>query len=263
MTVPRSLNTAAAALLSLFAACATTGDAGDSGWIQLFDGRDLDGWTAKITHYPLGENFADTFRVEDGVLRVAYDGYETFDGRFGHLFFESPFSNYRLRVEYRFVGDQVPGGPGWAFRNSGVMLHCQDPRTMGVDQDFPVSIEAQMLGGGDEGERPTGNLCTPGTNVVMDGQLVTRHCTNSTSPTLRGDRWVTLELEVHGNGAIRHFVDGQLVLEYSGAQLDENDGDAQRLLAAGAPKALSGGWISLQSESHPVEFRRVELLPLD
>jgi len=232
-------------------------------WIQLFDGRDLDGWIPKITHLPMGENFARTFRVEDGLLRVAYDGYGEFGGRFGHLFFETPFHHYRLRVEYRFHGQQAPGGPAWALRNSGVMLHCQSPESMALDQEFPVSIEAQMLGGDGTNERHTGNLCTPGTHVVLGGELVTRHCTDSTSRTYHGDQWVTLEVEVRGGELIRHWMEGEVVLEYGTPQLDEGDADAQRLLAGGAPKLLEGGWIALQSESHPIDFRKVEILPLE
>ena len=232
-------------------------------WIQLFNGRDLDGWVPKITGYELGVNHADTFRVEDGVLRVSYDGYETFDGRFGHLIFGTPFSHYWLRVEYRFVGEQCPGGPGWAFRNSGVMLHGQSPESMLVEQAFPVSIEAQMLGGDGQQERSTANLCTPGTHVEKNGELVTQHCTNSTSSTYHGDGWVTFEMEVHGGDLVRHWMDGKVVLEYERCQLDESDPDAQRLLAAGQPLQLEEGYLSLQAESHPLEFRKVELLVLE
>jgi hypothetical protein len=185
-----------------------------------------------------------------------------FKERFGHLFFDEPFSHYRLRVEYRFVGEQLPDGPGWAFRNSGLMLHGQTPESMELGQDFPASIEVQLLGGGGSGRRTTANLCTPGTHVVMDGQLITRHCTNSRSKTYHGDQWVTVEIEVRGNKVINHWIDGEVVLSYTEPQLDENDASAKRLLDAGHPKMLSAGTISLQSESHPVEFRKVEILRL-
>lgn len=253
-----------ASLFGLFIAMTVSASAqeGEGKWIPLFNGKDLTGWTPKITGYALGENFGDTFRVEDGVLKVVYDKYDSFGNRFGHLFYEAPFSHYRLRVEYRFVGEQAPGGPGWAVRNSGVMLHGQAPETMTKDQDFPVSIEVQLLGGGGSGERATANLCTPGTHVVMNGELLTRHCTNSKSKTYHGDQWVTVEIEVHGNEVIKHILDGQTVLEYSQPQLDDRDPSAQRLIKAGAQKMLAGGSISLQSESHPVEFRKVELLKL-
>lgn len=239
---------------------------GKSGWVSLFNGKDLEGWTPKIKGYEAGENYGNTFRVEDGVLKVSYDRYPQFDNRFGHLFSKQKYSHYRLRIEYRFVGNQCPGGPAWALRNSGVMIHCQSPQSMRVDQDFPVSIEVQFLGGDGTKVRPTGNVCSPGTHIVMDGKLITRHCTNSRSKTYHGDRWVTVEVEVHGNGAIKHIVDGETVLEYEKPQLDEKDADARRLIQGedkDKDKMLREGYIALQAESHPIEFRRVEILPLD
>ena len=230
-------------------------------WRQIFNGKDLTGWKVKITGHDLGDNFGNTFRVENGLLKVAYDKYDNFDGKFGHLFFAEPFSHYILRAEYRFVGKQVPGGPGWAVRNSGLMLHGQSPESMEKDQKFPVSIEVQLLGGGGSGNRPTANLCTPGTNVEMDGKLITRHCTNSKSKTYHGDQWVTVVVEVRGGGVIKHIVDGKTVLTYDKPQLDERDEQARKLIEKYG-KLLSGGSISLQSESHPIEFRKVELLEL-
>jgi hypothetical protein len=232
-------------------------------WISLFNGKDLSGWTPKITGCPLGENYNDTFRVEDGVLKVAYDRYEKFDGRFGHLFYSAPFSHYRIRLEYRFTGQQAPEGPGWAFRNSGIMIHCQDPATMAVGQNFPVCLEVQLLGGDGEHPRTTGNLCTPGTHVVIGGKLVTDHCIPSSSQTYHGDPWVSAEVEVHGGTLIRHIINGQTVIEYSQPQLDDKDADAKRLIEAGAARMVTEGYISLQAESHPVEFRKIELLVLD
>lgn len=233
----------------------------DEKWIPLFNGKNLDGWTPKITGFEAGENAFETFRVENGLLTVSYDKYKSFDGHFGHLFTTHPYSHYKLRMEYRFVGDQCPGGPAWAIRNSGAMIHCQPIETMRKDQQFPVSIEVQLLGGKETGERPTANVCTPGTHIVMDGQLITRHCTESKSKTYRGDQWVTVEVEVHGGGVIKHIIDGQVVLQYEKPQLDPGDADAKPLIK-GDDKILEGGYISLQSESHPIEFRKVELLPL-
>jgi hypothetical protein len=233
-----------------------------SPWKPLFNGRDLEGWKPKIKGYSVGENFANTFRVEEGILKVGYEGYQNFENRFGHLFYQHPYSNYVLRVEYRFTGEQVPGGPGWAVRNSGIMVHGQKPESMRLDQDFPVSIEVQLLGGAETGERTTANVCTPGTNLEMDGKLIERHCTSSKSATFRGDQWVTVEVEVRGHESITHRVNGQTVLVYQQPQLDPRDEDAKKLLQDGE-KLLSGGTISLQSESHPVEFRRVEIRELN
>ncbi len=237
--------------------------AAEEEWIQLFNGKDLNDWTVKIKSYELGDNHGDTFRVEDGILKVSYDQYEgRFRGRFGHLFYNKPFSHYILRVEYRIVGEQYQAAPGWAIRNSGVMLHGQTPESMELKQDFPVSAEAQLLGGDGSNPRSTANLCTPGTNVVMNDKLHLEHCTSSTSKTYHGDQWVNVEIEVHGNGIIRHKIDGKTVLEYSQVQLDERDKYAKQLLDGGADKMISGGTISLQSEGHPVEFRKVELKKL-
>lgn len=235
----------------------------EDGWIALFDGESLDGWTPKIRGYEAGDNFGDTFRVEDGLLTVSYDAYDSYDDRFGHLFYKDSFSHYRLRLEYRFVGEQCPGGPGWAIRNSGAMLHGQSPESMSKDQPFPASIEVQLLGGLGEGDRTTANLCTPGTNVVMEGELVTRHCTGAKSETYHGDDWVTVEIEVRGSEVIRHIIDGEVVLEYTEPQLDKADKLASDLVEGRDSLLLESGTISLQSESHPVQFRKVELLPLD
>jgi hypothetical protein len=232
-----------------------------NGWISLFNGKDLDGWKPKIRGYEAGENFGNTFRVENGVLKVVYDQYSKFDGKFGHLFYKTPYSKYKLHIEYRFVGEQCPGGPSWALRNSGVMIHGQTPESMGKDQEFPVSIEVQFLGGSGKGERPTCNVCTPGTNIVMKDKLVTQHCINSHSKTYPQDEWVSVDVEVHGNGLIKHMVDGETVIEYEKPQLDEKDAEGKKLIKNGE-KMLSEGTISLQSESHPIEFRKVEIMPL-
>ena len=232
-------------------------------WLPLFNGQDLSGWTPKISGYAYGEDPDQHFRVADGMIQVRYPEQTNFDGRFGHLFFDTEFSNYNLLMEYRFVGEQCPGGAGWAWRNSGVMIHCQAPTSMRIDQDFPVCIEVQTLGSVGERTRSTANLCTPGTHVELDGKLHTQHCTDSRSEPAWGDDWVRLRVEVRGGDVIRHQLQGQTVLEYQHPVLDPGDRDAKRLIEAGAPTKLSSGFISLQSESHPVDFRRVDIQILD
>lgn len=231
-------------------------------WIQLFNGKNLEGWTPKICGYKVGENFGNTFRVEDGILKVGYEAYGEFGDRFGHLFYKDRFSHYIIRAEYRFTGEQSTGGPGWAVRNSGLMLHGQSPESMTQDQKFPVSIEVQLLGGTGTGDRTTANLCTPGTHVVMDGKLFKPHCVKSKSKTFHGEQWVTVEVEVRGNELFRHTVNGEEVMSYTEPQFDETDDDAKKLIEANGGVQIKGGSISLQSESHPVEFRKVELLVL-
>jgi hypothetical protein len=232
-------------------------------WLQLFNGRDLSDWIPKFAKHDLGENFRNTFRVEDGLLKVRYDQWPKFDGEFGHLFYKDPFSYYLLAAEYRFVGEQVAGGPSWAIRNNGLMLHSPHPRTMPKDQDFPISLEIQLLGGLGQGPRTTANLCTPGTNVVMNGQLHTPHCTNSTSQTYDGDQWVRVEVLVHGDELIRHMIDGKTVLEYSKPQIGggavSNFDPAVKIDGT----LLKGGYISIQAETAPADFRKIELLNLE
>ena len=231
-------------------------------WESIFNGKNLDGWTPKIRYHELGDNYNDTFRVEDGLLKVRYDKYDKFNETFGHLFYKQSYSHYKFRVEYRFVGEQCSGGPNWALRNSGVMVHGEDPKGMTKDQDFPVSIEVQLLGGDGKAKRTTSNLCTPGTNVVMKDKLFRPHCTKSSSKTYHGDQWVTAEIEVRGNQVIKHILDGEVVLEYTKPQLDDRDDHAQELAKKAGTLQLSGGTISLQSESHPCDFRKVEVMVL-
>jgi hypothetical protein len=252
------------ALLALGAAriCAASDPAADDcAWQELFNGHDLTGWTPKLRGYPAGEDPFNTFRVTDGLLSVVYDAYDGFQGHFGHLFYARPFSRYRLQLEYRFVGDQVDGGPDWAWRNSGAMLHCPAPADMEVEQDFPLSIEVQILGGrGDGSVRHTGNLCTPGSNVVYAGSFDTRHCIESSSATFDGDRWVHLEVIVQGADSVTHLINGQEVMRYGDPSVGDESVTAE---AAALAEPMSSGYIALQGESHPVQFRNIRLLDLE
>ena len=220
-----------------------------SEWVQLFNGKDLTGWTPKFKGSELGVNYKNVFKVKDGKLIVDYSEYGDWDGKFGHLFYEKPFSHYILRAEYRFVGEQSGNGPGWAWRNNGFMIHGQTAESMKKGQDFPNSIEVQLLGGKAEGERGNLNICTPGTQLEHDGKLTKKHVIKAGGPTNRGDEWVTVEIEVRGSEVIRHKQDGKVVIEYSKPQLDNG-------------KLIEGGTISIQSESHPTEFRKIEIKEL-
>ena len=232
-------------------------------WVKLFNGKDLQDWTIKIKGQPLGENYKNTFIVENGVMKVNYDEYnDTFNASYGHIYYNQEFSNYKFKMQYRFTGEQIKDGAGWATRNSGVMVHCEDPKNIGIDQDFPVSIEVQLLGGLGTGERPTGNLCTPGTNVVMDNELFTPHCINSKSKTYNGDQWVNLEIEVRNDSIIKHFINGENVLTYTKPQIGGSVDYNEDYWKSKAGTPLKKGYISLQSESHPVEFKNIEILEL-
>lgn len=260
-------------LFSSFSALAQTG-ATDNDWISLFNGKDLTGWDAKIAGYPLNDNVGKTFRAENGLLRIAYDKptYNRFDGKYGHLYYRKPFSHYILRFDYRFQGEQVPGGDDWNVRNSGVMIHSQSAQSVELKQAFPVSLEVQLLGGLGKGPRHTANLCTPGTQVYIDGKLNTQHCIDSDSKTYDGDQWVSVEVIVLGD-SVRHLIDGKTVLAYGKTQIGggyvSTDYDWAKAGITNpaewirrANTALTEGYIALQSESHAIDFRNIKLLDL-
>lgn len=236
-----------------------------SEWISLFNGKDLSGWTVKITGHPLGKNFADTFRVEEGILKVSYDDYKQFDKQYGHLYTNIPYAKYRLRMEYRFTGKMMPDAPKYVNLNSGLMIHSQSPQSLELDQHFPVSLEFQFLADEGNGKRATGNVCTPGTNLEIDGKLITQHIVKSSAPTFPAHEWVAIEIEVQGNEYVIHRVNGQEVLRYERPQIDPAGRveSADKLLQAGALTQLSFGFIALQAEGQPVWFRNIELQPLE
>jgi len=246
------------------AGCKTTKTSSDGPkWISLFNGKDLNDWFVKIQHHEVGENFGNTFRIEDSMIRVKYDQYGDFNDQFGHLYYKIPFSYYHLKMEYRFVGELQKGAPDYTLRNSGVMYHSQDPRTMPKEQDWPISIEMQFLGGlGDGKPRSTGNMCSPGTHIVYQGKLDTRHCINSTSKTYDGDQWVSAELIVLGDSLITHIINGDTVMQYSKPQIGGPVVNRYDPAIKQDGKILNSGFIALQSEGQPVDFRRIQLLDL-
>ncbi|WP_443946316.1 DUF1080 domain-containing protein [Pedobacter sp. AW1-32] len=249
--------------LAIFLLSCSTSVSAQTGWIKLFNGKDLKDWNIKISKHEYNDNYANTFRVKDGLLQVGYEGYSDFDQQYGHIFYKKPFSAYVLKVTYRFVGEQAKGGEGWALRNSGAMLHCQAPETMLKDQDFPISIEGQILGGDGEHIRPTSNVCTPGTEIVYQGKLFTPHCLDSKSKTYNGDQWVTAEFVVLQDSVIKHVIDGEVVLEYTKPRIGGGNVSNSDPTIKTDGKALKSGYIALQSESHPIEFKDVQLYNLE
>lgn len=226
-------------------------------WISIFNGKNLDGWIPKVTGYKAGENPLDGFRVENGILKVDYSKFVRFNGRFGHLFYKEKLSSYILRVEYRFQGELLPDAPGFCYRNSGVMIHSQSAESQGILQNWPVSLEAQLLGSTSKLKQVTANICTPGTTVYYNGAFTEEHCISSTSKNYYDGEWVTLDIIVHGGKSIYHVVDGDTVLAYTKPQI------GGMLLPENYPVAsgtfLEDGYIALQAEGTPIDFRKVEL----
>ncbi|GAB3218548.1 DUF1080 domain-containing protein [Algoriphagus aestuariicola] len=232
-------------------------------WQTLFNGKDLSGWIPKIHHHDAGENFANTFRVEDGAILVSYQDYGPFEERYGHLFYEKPFASFHLKWEYRFTDEWLKDAASYTYRNSGIMYHSQSPNSILKEQDWPISVEYQMLAEEKVGvARPTGNMCSPGTDVVYEGKIDPRHCINSSSPTFQWDEWVKAELIVYQDSIVHHLVNGDTVLTYSKPQI--GGGVANRfdpeIKVDGT--ALKSGYIGLQSEGQGVIFKNLEIREL-
>lgn len=250
------------AITLIFASCHSSKLTSNK-WVSLFNGKDLNDWIVKIHHHDVGVNFGNTFRVEDGMIKVRYDQYGAFNDQFGHLYYKQPFSHYKLKLQYRFAGEWKKDAPSYTILNSGVMFHAQDPRTMPKEQDWPISIEMQFLAGLPDGKpRPTGNMCSPGTNIVYQGKLDERHCINSSSKTYKPDEWVTAELVVFGDSLISHIVNGDTVLQYSKPQIGGGVVNRYDPAVKLDGKILSEGFIALQSEGQPIDFRNIEIMNL-
>jgi Domain of Unknown Function (DUF1080) len=234
------------------------------GWVPLFNGKDINNWIVKIHHHDVGDNYGRTFRVEDGLIKVRYDQYDTFNERYGHLYFKQPYSYYHLKLAYRFTGIWRIDAPNYTNKNSGVMFHSQDPRTMPREQDWPISVEMQFLAGlGDGKPRPTGNMCSPGTDIIFEGKKDPRHCINSTSKTYEGEQWVQAELIVLGDSIIKHIINGDTVLRYSKPQIGGGVANRYDPNIKQDGKPLTSGYIALQSEGQEIDFKDIQLLNLE
>jgi hypothetical protein len=249
-------------VLSFFVFCCAPKEPKEE-WVEIFNGKDINDWIVKIHHHEVDENFGNTFRVEDGMIKVRYDQYEDFNDQFGHLYYKNSLSHFRLKFEYRFVGELQKGAPDFTLLNSGVMFHSQDPRSMPKEQNWPISVEMQLLAGlGDGKPRPTGNMCSPGTEIFYQGKLYDGHCLNSTSQTYDGDQWVSGELIVLGDSLITHVINGDTVLQYSKPTMGGGVVDGYDSAIWFPGKRLTSGFIALQSEGQPIDFRNIKLLDL-
>lgn len=256
--MPRHAALAVALMLSACAPTTDTGGADEAGWVSLFDGETLDGWVPNFAGEPVGVNYRDVFQADNGVLRVDYTGWDSFDGKFGHIFSDRDYAAYDLRFEYRMFGEQVPGAPDWALRNNGVMLHAQAPETMALEQGFPRCLELQLLNGGGVPERSTGNICTPGTFVILDGELDRAHCISSPKPEISGEDWIAVRAEVNADGSVRYFVDGEETFAIDAVVVQTDD---PMVPASGLDELtpIRSGRIAFQAESHPTEFRNIQI----
>ena len=215
-------------------------------WIQLFDGENIHGWTPKFVGYDLGVNFRNTFVVRDGFLTICYDNYKQgFGDNIGYLFYKDEFSHYVLRVEYRFLGARSSTLVESSVQTCGLMLHGQSAETMNKGQRRPVSVAARLLdeytglhGAQGEGRADNLSLNTKADASQLEGKQQ------------EADQWITSIVEVHGGRVIRHKSGGLLIAEYK--KPSRRDGSL-----------LDSGTISLQANSCPIQFRKIELKVLD
>jgi hypothetical protein len=255
--------------LSLLSACEPSQKT-SAQWTPILN--DPSDWTIKMGGQDLHEDADKTFQLHDGILKV-YGEKRDQSVKVGHMFYnKKPSPNFRLRFEYRFTGKQFQSDENWPEQYGGVVFHAQSPTSMGLKQDYPICLEFQLLGGKNTGERPTGNVCTIGTQVFTADTLNPSHCINSTSPTFDGDRWVKAEMEVWGDSLIRHYIEGVPVLEYTHPQIgggfvspsfDWIKGNVKdwEEWAANDGTPLKEGFLAIQAHD-PIEFRAMELLDL-
>jgi hypothetical protein len=230
-------------------------------WHSIFNGKNLNGWIPKVTGYKVGENPLSGFRVEDGILKVDYSDFGAFNGRFGHLFYKEKLSSFMLHLEYRFVGELLPDAPSYCIRNSGVMVCSQSPQSMDITENWPVSIEVQLLGCTDTLKQTTGNICTPGTTISYNGVPTDEHYIGANSDYYYNGEWVSLDIIVYSGKEIINIINGDTVLVTSEPKV------GGFLLPGSYPvpegTLLKDGYIALQAEGQPVDFRNIKLKVLN
>lgn len=263
----------AALLLLAWAALPAMGGPNDTVWTKLWTGNNLNDWDIKFAGSALNTNYNNTFRAVDGNLEVNYTGWTSFSTQFGHAGYKHrQFSFYVLRAEFQHWGTRPSGAPGWALQNNGLMLHSQSVASMGPNQDFPVSLETQLLGSGnvESDNNSTLNLCTPGTAFYTQPTGGTRndsHCysaANNTRPPAETWAWATIV--VYGDSIIRHYngpsATGTPTLTYYRPVRATNSGAGGVTINVVNNERLTQGYILIQAETHPYRFRTLEVADL-
>lgn len=268
-------------LTALLGASPALAGPSDSAWVSMFNKYDTSlatNWDFKITTRAMNVDPLNTFRWavvgSDTVLEVNVSGYTNFNGMFGHIGYKiRPFNYFVVRVEHQFYGSQAPGNPGsWAVQNNGIMHHSQSVASMSLNQNFPVSMEAQLLGPGNTGadNNSSMNLCTPGTSyytVATGGTRNDTHCNTAVTKDRAqalAPNWAWAKVEAYSDSLIRYYFKDSLVLTYYRPVQYNGDNQVSNPsinITTGTP--IKGGYILLQSESHGTRFRRVEVLNLE
>lgn len=223
------------------------------GWVKIFNGQDLTGWSPLIHKSAYKQDPYNTFRADpvNHVIKVTYEDYPNgFEDRCGLLYYDKLLTNYRVRVTYRFLEPQAPGPVSWGKNNTGLMIFGIDPAKVTGDPEFPPLIEIQLLGANSTGGNTTPNMCVPG---GMTMKKSTAECGNNhtgVAPPPAAE-WVTVEAEVHVKGDTKVFQYPNKttpVITMSGPVYQGKD--------------VVNGYLSLQSESQPLEYKDIELMEL-
>jgi hypothetical protein len=229
--------------------------------VKIFNGQDLTGWVPLIKKSAFNVNYQNTFRADPAnqIIRVTYEDYPDtdFDGRYGMLYYDKYLTDYRVRLTYRFREPQAQNPSQWGKNNTGLMLFGIDPRDVMGDPDFPPAIEIQLLGTPSTGGTNNANLCQPGgmwvSKLFGENNGSGNGCKASKSgPAPTAGEWVTIEAEVLVSGETKIYQHPETitpVLSISGPMYNN--------------QPVLGGYMAIQSESQPVEFKDIELKELN
>jgi hypothetical protein len=196
--------------------------------IQLFNGRNLDGWIPYL--WDAKEKKQDTTTPVSGVWTVK-DGVLHCTGKpVGYIRTVDEYDNYRLSLEWRWPEGTERG-------NNGVLVHTTTPNALGV---WPKSIEVQLA------KDNAGDFWVIGTTLevpdVEKRRQGRRHLNLTDGSEKPVGEWNKIEIECQGD-EIKVWVNGDLVNHATKC-------------------SVTRGAISLQSEGAPVMFRNIVLTPL-
>jgi len=193
------------------------------GWIKLFNGKDLSGWTKFLD--PKKKTEPDKiWSVKDGMIICQGSVY-------GYLLTEKEYENYELKVQWRWADKPPTIGK---VRNSGVFVHVNGP-----DKIWPKAIEAQLM------EDHAGDFwLVDNFKLTVDPKRqdprVARHYYRMKDHVEKKiGEWNQYEITCK-NGTIKLVINGELVNEGSHAEMTK-------------------GKILLQSEGAEIHFRDVML----
>jgi len=252
----------------------TAGNLGDltltatssDGWVNLFNGKDLTGWTPLIHLSKVGVNTDSTFRpdLENNGIRVSYDKLTgSFGGdqcKCGLLYYNKPLTNYRIRVTYRFFDPTVSNAPSWGKNNSGLMIFGIDPTKVTGDPIYPPIIEIQILGTPSGGGSTNANECEM--RQFVNPTVTATHtgtCGNNKDSKAPGSGktapaagvWTTLEADVHITGDTKVY---------------QWPDTTNAVLIMSKPmygtQAVTSGYLAIQSEGQPIVFKDILLKEL-